>query len=60
MVRRWEDLTYRQRKIVMGLARSTRSSGPMMVAWLNGQDEQGSLWDNIDTLAELFEKQWKH
>ena len=55
MDRRWEDLTYRQRKIVTGLARSTRSNGPMMMAWLNQQDD---VWDNIDRLAELFENNW--
>jgi hypothetical protein len=60
MVRRWQDLTHRQKKIVMGLARSTRASGPMMVAWLNDQAaDEHNVWESIDSLATLFEKNWK-
>ena len=60
MVRRWEDLTYRQKKVVMGLGRSTRANGPMMVAWLNEQAAVGhNVWESVDSLATVFEKNWK-
>ena len=59
MDRRWEELTHRERKIVTGLARSTRSNGPMMIKWLNKVNSEGqNVWENIEALAAVFDKSW--
>jgi len=60
MVRRWEDLSNGERRIVRGLVKATKSPGPSMVNWLNDVDaEQGDVWDSVATLADVFEKHWK-